>query len=153
MYASARPKATAVVTKRAAVTLSQAIRSLDVGAATPIRPCVSCSLVQRPGLSSNRKFTTTARSRQAEKDYFPAPQQTDKIRITPPAWHHPIYTEDQMSTIKVAHREAKQWSDWFALATMRVFRFGMDTATGKSHPQANSFAIQSTRWPYLVLLS
>jgi hypothetical protein len=35
-----------------------------------------------------------------------------------------------MKSIQVAHREAKTWSDKFALALMRVARFGMDTATG-----------------------
>lgn len=39
-----------------------------------------------------------------------------------------------MNDIRVAHREAKNWADRAALSMMRLFRFGMDTATGYSHP-------------------
>ncbi len=38
-----------------------------------------------------------------------------------------------MNAINVAHRETKNWSDWVALAMVRLLRFGMDTATGYSH--------------------
>jgi hypothetical protein len=39
-----------------------------------------------------------------------------------------------MRAIKIAHRETKNWSDWVALAMVRVLRWGMDTATGYRHP-------------------
>lgn len=39
-----------------------------------------------------------------------------------------------MNAIQVAHREKKTWSDVWALAMVRLLRFGMDTATGYSHP-------------------
>ena len=39
-----------------------------------------------------------------------------------------------MDDIKVAHRETKYWSDKIALSMVRLLRFGMDTATGYSHP-------------------
>ena len=144
MYGSARPAATAIINKRAAATLSQAIIGLDNLTATAVKPCISYSIVQRPGLSSSRPFSTAPRRGLAVKEYFPAPSQTEKIRITPPAWHHPIYTEDQMNAIKVAHRDAKQWSDWFAITIMRVLRFGLDTATGYSHPSEEA---KKKAWP------
>ena len=40
-----------------------------------------------------------------------------------------------MKSIIVAHRDAKDWSDWIALSVMRFFRFGMDTATGYGHSE------------------
>lgn len=43
------------------------------------------------------------------------------------------YSERQMNDIKVAHRDAKNWSDWVALTMVRLLRFGMDTATGYRH--------------------
>lgn len=46
----------------------------------------------------------------------------------------PSYTEQQMrENIAVAHRETSNWSDWVALAMVRILRWGMDTATGYRH--------------------
>ena len=39
-----------------------------------------------------------------------------------------------MKDIAVAHRAAKNWKDWIAIAAVRVLRFGADTAMGYSHP-------------------
>lgn len=39
-----------------------------------------------------------------------------------------------MKDIIVAHRQTKTFSDWWAIMMVRIFRFGMDTATGYSHP-------------------
>ena len=39
-----------------------------------------------------------------------------------------------MNGIQVAHREKETWSDTIAIALLRLARFGMDTATGYSHP-------------------
>lgn len=39
-----------------------------------------------------------------------------------------------MNAIQVAHREKKTWSDVWALSMVSLLRFGMDTATGYSHP-------------------
>ena len=144
MYAQARPAVTGVLNKRIATTLSQAILTLDISSAATIKSCIGCSLVQRPGLSTQRHFATTSRAPSKEVEYFPPPKQTEKIRITPPAWHHPVYTEEQMTAIDVAHRDAKQWSDRVALAMMRLFRFGMDTATGYSHPNEEA---KKRAWP------
>ena len=39
-----------------------------------------------------------------------------------------------MNAIQVAHREKKTWSDSIAYSMLILLRFGMDTATGYSHP-------------------
>lgn len=41
-----------------------------------------------------------------------------------------------MESVKIAHRDAKNWSDWTALAAMRMLRLGMDFATGYKHDKA-----------------
>lgn len=41
-----------------------------------------------------------------------------------------------MRDIRVAHREAKDWSDWVALGTVRFLRWATDLATGYKHPAA-----------------
>lgn len=50
----------------------------------------------------------------------------------------PSYTKEQMESVKIAHRDAKTWSDWTALAALRVLRIGMDLATGYKHDKAVS---------------
>ena len=133
MYASARPTVTALVQKGSAARLSQVTHILNTSPTVYFNPCAGCSLNQRSGLLSKRQFSTTPHARLQEK-YFPPPDKSENIKITPPAWHHPIYTEGQMMAIKVAHRQAQNWSDWTAMAMMRIARWGMDTATGYSHP-------------------
>lgn len=46
------------------------------------------------------------------------------------------YTKEQMESIQIAHREAKTWSDWSALAAVRILRWGLDLATGYKHDEA-----------------
>ena len=133
MYASARPTVTALVQKGSAARLSQVIHILNPSSTVPLNACASCSLTQHAGLLSGRQFSSTPHARLQEK-YFPPPANTENIKITPPAWHHPIYTEEQMKAIKVAHRQAQNWSDWTAMTLMRIARWGMDTATGYAHP-------------------
>jgi ubiquinol oxidase len=94
----------------------------------------------RPGLayaqhitSPRRQFSTT-RPR-AIKEFFPAPD-APHIRVTEAAWSHPVYTEEQMKDVVVAHREAKTMSDKVALFMVKVLRFGLDTATGYKHDKA-----------------
>lgn len=48
------------------------------------------------------------------------------------------YTKEQMQSIKVAHRDSKTWSDWSAMAAVRVLRWGLDLATGYKHDKAVS---------------
>ena len=81
--------------------------------------------------TAERRFSFSPNTQRSE-DFFPA-SNTDNIRITRPAWPHPIYTEAQMAKIQVAHREAKNWSDWVALGAVRILRWGLDLATGYKH--------------------
>ncbi|GAD93597.1 alternative oxidase [Paecilomyces variotii No. 5] len=91
---------------------------------------------------NKRVFSTTPRTQ--IKEFFPPPE-TDHIRDLESSWAHPVptdnepfvpnrFTAKQMRDIKVAHREAKNWSDWVALGTVRLLRWGMDFATGYRHP-------------------
>ena len=89
MYAQARPRATVLVNKGAAAQLSHAVHALTDGSSTAyFRPFASYCLVQRPWLPSKRHFTATPRP-QIEEKYFP-PADTKNIKITRPAWHHPM---------------------------------------------------------------
>ena len=69
------------------------------------------------------------------KEFFPAPD-APNIRTTEAAWKHPVYTEEQMKSVMIAHREAKTGSDKFALLMARVLRLGLDFATGYKHDKA-----------------
>jgi ubiquinol oxidase len=80
-----------------------------------------------------RTFSTTRPA--AIKEFFPEPD-APHIRVTKAAWSHPVYTEDQMKAVTVAHREAKTFSDKVALAMARTLRFGLDLATGYQHDKA-----------------
>ncbi|CAG7940246.1 unnamed protein product [Penicillium salamii] len=83
-------------------------------------------------LTSKRPISSTHQNQNTE--YFPAPK-TPNVKEVQTAWTHPVYTEAQMQNISIAHRKASNWSDWVALGTVRVFRWGMDFATGYKHPK------------------
>ncbi|EMC96090.1 hypothetical protein BAUCODRAFT_148923 [Baudoinia panamericana UAMH 10762] len=74
-----------------------------------------------------RQFSTT--KVMGIKEFFPAPD-APNIKLTEPAWPHPVYSQEQMEAVAIAHRQAKTWSDWFALSAMRFLRFGLDVASG-----------------------
>ena len=57
------------------------------------------------------------------------------------------YTENQLNAIQVAHRECKTWSDYLALGLVRLFRWGMDTATFYRHDNAVVKAVQDDPKP------
>lgn len=40
-----------------------------------------------------------------------------------------------MRRVAVGHREAKDWSDWVALGSVRIMRWSMDFLTGYKHPK------------------
>lgn len=64
------------------------------------------------------------------------------------------YTEEQMNNIQIAHREAQTWQDKLAVAMMRLFRWGMDTATGyteHSKTPAKDKEGKPTRKSWLVM--
>nr|POE93358.1 alternative oxidase, mitochondrial [Quercus suber] len=63
------------------------------------------------------------------REFFPEPE-SPSIRTTKAAWEHPVYTRQQMEDVRVAHRQAKDWSDFVALSFLRVLRWGTDVATG-----------------------
>jgi ubiquinol oxidase len=45
-----------------------------------------------------------------------------------------------MSEVTIAHRKARNWSDWVALSAVRILRWGMDTVTGYKHYKAVALA-------------
>ncbi|TKX21760.1 alternative oxidase [Elsinoe australis] len=83
--------------------------------------------------SPARQFSSSSSTRLRE--FFPQ-KESEKIKTTKPAWPHPVYSYEQMEGIKVAHREAKTWSDWTALGAVRLLRWGMDFASGYRHEPA-----------------
>ncbi|KAJ5168732.1 Alternative oxidase [Penicillium canariense] len=98
--------------------------------------------------TSKRFISSTPRSQ--IKEYFPPPT-TPGVKEVTSAWVHPVYTESQMESVKIAHREATNWSDWIALGTVRVFRWGMDFATGYKHPEpgqetSEKFKMTGKKW-------
>ncbi|KAL1953685.1 hypothetical protein VTO42DRAFT_2358 [Malbranchea cinnamomea] len=99
-----------------------------------------------------RPFSTTP-SRPL-KEFF-APAKTIKhIVETETRFEHPVFTEKQMKDITVAHRQAKDWSDWVALGTVRFLRWATDLATGYRHPapgkepaeKAKNFTMNERKW-------
>ena len=59
-----------------------------------------------------------------------------------------------MKDIQIAHREAKDWSDWVALGTVRFLRWATDLATGYRHSitgeeatgKAKNFTMDERKW-------
>lgn len=56
-----------------------------------------------------------------------------------------------MQNVRIAHRQATDWSDWVALGTVRFFRWGMDLVTGYKHPQpgqeaSGKFKMTEQKW-------
>lgn len=96
---------------------------------TTTRP-VFIGLQHQWGAPPGRNFST---SRPALiKEFFPAPD-APQIRTTEAAWKHPVYTQQQMDAVVVAHRNAKTWSDKVALGMVRLLRWGLDLVTGYKH--------------------
>ncbi|KAK0299879.1 inducible alternative oxidase 2 [Friedmanniomyces endolithicus] len=108
------------------------LRTLN-GKATTTAARPAFILLQSRCSPPQRQFTT---SRPAlMKELFPLPD-TPNIKTTEAAWQHPIYSYEQMESIKVAHREARTVSDHVALSIMRTVPFGMDLVTGYKHDKA-----------------
>lgn len=89
--------------------------------------------IRHRNVQFRRQLTYTRRNQL--KEFFPEPD-APHIKITKAAWSHPIYTEEQMKSIVIAHREAQTWSDWTALGAVRLLRWGLDLATGYKHDKA-----------------
>ncbi|KAF9888229.1 hypothetical protein FE257_009224 [Aspergillus nanangensis] len=113
--------------------------------------CGSGPLLARKRQSqTNTKRFISSTPQQQIKDFFPAPN-TPRIKESETAWAHPIYNESQMNQVIVAHRETKNWSDWVALGSVRVLRWGMDLVTGYRHPPAGKeheaqFKMTEKKW-------
>lgn len=84
--------------------------------------------------TTQRTFTSSPSSPKI-KEYFEK-KPTEKVLKTPSAWPHPVYTEEQMRQVVVAHREAKNTADRLALTAVKILRWGMDLASGYRHEKA-----------------
>lgn len=119
-----RATSTAILKQPAAI-----LKTLNVAKVTP----AVCQPAFVGLQQSGRHFHTTKPA--LIKEFFPQPD-TPSIRKTEAAWKHPIYTQEQMNSIQIAHRETKNWSDYAALTMVRILRWGLDTASGYKHDQA-----------------
>ncbi|KAI4279722.1 MAG: hypothetical protein LQ337_000002 [Flavoplaca oasis] len=134
MYTS-RPFTTSLH-PRAATKLLQSVQPHLTGSRAACLKASTVSLLVQPAQGSPRRpFTSTTSHR--FKEVFPPPQDAPSIKVTPPAWHHPVYTEEQMNSIQVAHRSTRNLADRFALMMIRLLRWGMDTATGYTHDKGS----------------
>ncbi|KAF7197499.1 Alternative oxidase, mitochondrial [Pseudocercospora fuligena] len=111
----------AIFSKQSAAAAAKALRSFN-------GPTVSRqAFVGFQHQLTARNFSTSRPTQW--KEFFPKPD-APAIKETAPAWPHPVYTEDQMKSVVVSHRNAKTWSDYMALGAIRTLRWGMDFATG-----------------------
>lgn len=131
--------ASTILSKQSA---AQTLKAFDgiLAATSTTRP--TFIVLQRQYKDSNRRQFSTSKPNHFSsskswrmKEFFPAPE-SPHINKTPAAWPHPVYTQEQMDAVVVAHRDAKTWSDYAALGMTRLFRFGLDLATGYKHDQA-----------------
>ena len=123
-----RPFATALLYKQPACRLLPALTGGNA-ASTFSHPAFAGTLHQFH-LFDGKQFST---SRPAFlKEFFPQAD-SPSIRQTPPAWPHPIYTQEQMDAVVVAHRDARTFSDRLALTLVRILRWGLDRAMGYKH--------------------
>jgi len=108
---------------------AQLLKSLNVNLSTAAARPAIVSLRQQY-VPYSRKFSA---SRPALiKEFFPAAD-APSIRKTETAWQHPIYTEEQMTAVQVAHRKAETTSDYVAVSLLRTLRWGLDLVTGYKH--------------------
>ena len=129
----------ALLTKQSA---TAALKTLNNGSITLSRPAfIALTQHHSQQLSSRRHFTTTkpltfkSSGNWLIKEFFPQPD-NPHINRTPPAWPHPLYTQEQMDAVTIAHRETNNWSDKVALTMAKILRWGLDRATGYKHAHA-----------------
>ncbi|KAH9891657.1 alternative oxidase [Cubamyces lactineus] len=62
---------------------------------------------------------------------------------------HPVYTQDELRSVEVLHREAKTFSDKIAYNFVRLLRWGFDIASGYKHkplpPNAKELTLDDLR--------
>lgn len=86
MYAR---QSTAFVTNSGKVSQAALILTKHVfTSATYVRPCACHYVSSRQDFSIKRDFSST--SKRSLRDIFPAPSDNVNIKVTPPAWHHPM---------------------------------------------------------------
>lgn len=130
--------ANTILTKQSAAQVLRALNG-NITASSASRPAFIA--LQNQYLAPRRQFSNTNKPRFSKshnwliKEFFPVPD-APHIKTTEAAWPHPIYTEEQMNSVVVAHREARDWSDRIALGFTRVARFCLDLATGYKHDKA-----------------
>lgn len=81
---------------------------------------------------SSRHFSSSPATQL--RDFFPA-KDTPHIQKTTPAWPHPGYTMEEMTSVVPDHRQPRTFSDWAAWKIVRFARFMMDKATGMDRAQ------------------
>ncbi|KAF1979885.1 alternative oxidase [Bimuria novae-zelandiae CBS 107.79] len=119
--------------RQASTQVLKALNGLSSSGAGPRSTFVSVHLVQLNS-TPRHQFSTSPKS--SRIDEFFVEKETQRVRKTPPAWPHPVYSYDDMESVVVAHREAKTRSDKFALLAVKVLRWGLDFATGYKHEKA-----------------
>lgn len=134
MWQGSNPSIRALSSPNSLTNISRAVaKTLTTSSPTSLGLRSSSYVLQSRCLPSSRRNFSFSKS--ALIEYFPPPKDAPNIKVTPPAWHHPVYTEKQMHDIIVAHRQAQTWSDWVALGMVRLLRWGTDIATGYKHPK------------------
>lgn len=126
---------TSIATGRSTVQLLKTLSGVST-AKVGLRPA-AILLHQNLWTSSNRQFST--HSRRQIQEFFPEPD-SPHIKKTEAAWLHPVYTPEQMLSIKVAHRETRNFSDRFALYAVRFLRWGLDLVSGYRHDKATELS-------------
>lgn len=89
MYGTIRITKTPLPSKAATAKLTQAAHTFCYGTrpfSLSIHPSIT-SAVPHNAVPSKRHFTSTART---QLDVFPPPANAPNIKVTPPAWHHPV---------------------------------------------------------------
>lgn len=124
---------------------AHALRTLNGGTLATSASRSAFITIQAQWHEPRRAFTSGNKRRFSKssnwmiKEFFPAPE-APSIRTTEAAWQHPMYTEEQMKSVVVAHREANTYSEKFALTMVRILRWGLDRATGYVHKDAKELA-------------
>jgi len=151
MYASKFTSTTIILSNRAPEHLHHILlKSLNVPTVASISHNVVFPATRHHNAQFRRLLSTTRRNQL--KEFFPEPD-SPHIKITKAAWSHPIYTEEQMKSIVIAHRDAQTWSDWTALGAVRLLRWGLDLTTGYKHDEAVADGTQAAgaaRQPYAM---
>ncbi|KAJ4992502.1 alternative oxidase [Stagonosporopsis vannaccii] len=97
-----------------------------------IRPAFVVAQHVQLAPASQRHFSS---SESPKIQKFFEKKETDMVRRTPAAWPHPDFSEEQMNSVKVAHRETQTTSDKAALVATKILRWGLDVATGYKHKE------------------